>query len=53
LHRNPPIYHLRLPVNKPVVLIDDVVTTGGTIASAAQVIGPALVGAVTATAAPR
>jgi predicted amidophosphoribosyltransferase len=53
LARNPPIYRLRMPVTKPVVLIDDVVTTGGTIASAALVLGPAVIGAVTATAAPR
>jgi predicted amidophosphoribosyltransferase len=37
----------------PLVLIDDVVTTGGTLESVHRLLGPAVVMALTATASPR
>lgn len=51
LERKTPIYrHIRGAI-PPLVLVDDVVTTGATLRAAAAVIGAGLVGAVTATSA--
>lgn len=49
--RIPPMFSLDAQPRAPVVLVDDVVTTGGTVASAASLL-PSVVMAVTATAAP-
>lgn len=48
--RRPPMFMLRRLPDRQVVLIDDVVTTGGTIEQARRTLGPAAVLAVTATA---
>lgn len=47
--RRPPMFMLRRLPDREVVLIDDVLTTGGTIEQARLAIGPAAVLAVTAT----
>lgn len=47
--RVPPMFHLRRPPPGPLVLIDDVVTTGGTLQSAERALGSAVTMALTAT----
>jgi predicted amidophosphoribosyltransferase len=49
--RRPPMFMLRSPAPGPLVLVDDVVTTGGTLESAHRVFGSAVVMALTATSA--
>ena len=51
--RRPPIFMLRSPTPGPLVLIDDVVTTGGTLESAHRLFGSAVVMALTATSSTR
>jgi predicted amidophosphoribosyltransferase len=48
--RRPPMFMLRNPAPGPLVLVDDVVTTGGTLESAHRLFGSAVVMALTATA---
>lgn len=47
--RPPPRFRTRSATAGGIVLVDDVLTTGSTISSAAAALGPAVVGAVTAT----
>ncbi len=51
--RQPPMFKVRSLVPGPFVLIDDVVTTGGTLESVHRLLGAAVSKAVTATASPR
>jgi predicted amidophosphoribosyltransferase len=51
--RRPPMFMLRKPAPGPLVLVDDVVTTGKTLESAHRLFGSAVVMALTATASAR
>jgi predicted amidophosphoribosyltransferase len=51
--RRPPMFMLREPAPGPLILVDDVVTTGGTLESAHRLFGSAVVMALTATASAR
>jgi len=51
--RQPPMFTLRSPAPGHLVLVDDVVTTGGTLESVHRMLGSAVVMALTATASPR
>jgi predicted amidophosphoribosyltransferase len=51
--RRPPMFRLSNPAPGPLVLVDDVVTTGGTLESAHRLFGSAVVVALTATASAR
>lgn len=51
--RQPPMFKVRSVAPGPLVLIDDVVTTGGTLESVHRLLGSAVVMALTATASPR
>jgi predicted amidophosphoribosyltransferase len=51
--RGVPAFTLRRPPERPLILIDDVLTTGATIEGARKALGAAVTGALTATASPR
>jgi predicted amidophosphoribosyltransferase len=51
--RQPPMFMMRNPAPGPLVLVDDVVTTGGTLESVHRLFGSAVVMALTATASAR
>jgi predicted amidophosphoribosyltransferase len=50
--RGRPVFALRRPPERDLILIDDVLTTGATIEGARMALGAAVTGALTATASP-